>query len=60
MEIRRKLGSDVRNVGVIAFGNWNKISHYDEANRKWIADDDIMPRLGNILEATGRSRSTRD
>lgn len=43
-------GYDEPESGVIAFGNWNKISHYDEANRKWIADDDIMPRLGNILE----------
>lgn len=36
--------------GIIALGDWNDVGHYDEKVRKFITDDDIMPRLAHVLE----------
>jgi hypothetical protein len=38
---------------VIASGNWNNITHWDEEKRTSVAEDDIPERLGNALEKIG-------
>ena len=39
--------------GVIATGNWNDISHYDEDLGKHVTDDDTMPRVCALFEELG-------
>ena len=35
---------------LIVFANWNKVSHWDKSSNQSAVDDDIMPRLGRVLE----------
>lgn len=37
----------------ILFANWNAKSHYDETTRKFVEDDNTMPRLAGIAEKAG-------
>ena len=46
-------GYDDPENGWIVLGNWNTVSHYDEQARRFHDIDDVMPRLGKILEALG-------
>jgi hypothetical protein len=39
--------------GVIAFGNWNDVSHWDAGKRKFIADDDAPCRVAKLLGKIG-------
>lgn len=46
-------GYDEPESGVIAFGNWNCISHWDEAQHKFVDDDDAPAQLAKKLEKLG-------
>ena len=39
--------------GVIAFGNWNKITRYDEATNQFVTLDETLPRVAKLLEKIG-------
>jgi hypothetical protein len=39
--------------GVIAFGNWNDVSHWVAAVRKFVQDDDAPCRVAKLLERVG-------
>lgn len=38
---------------LIATGNWNEISHWNEKLHKYITDSDVMPKLASKLEKLG-------
>jgi hypothetical protein len=39
--------------GLIAFGDWNEVSHWDAGQRKFVVDDDAPVRVAKLLEAGG-------
>lgn len=39
--------------GIIAAGDWNKVSRWDAENNSYITVDDTMPRLAEIFESMG-------
>lgn len=43
-------GYDIPRSGVIAAGNWNDITEFDEQTRQSITIDNTVGRLGNVLE----------
>ena len=39
--------------GLIAYGDWNEVSHWDANQRKFVVDDDAPIRVARLLEAGG-------
>jgi hypothetical protein len=46
-------GYDDPKGGFVALGNWNDITHWDEASRSFVTDDDTPGALGKALEMLG-------
>ena len=46
-------GYDDPKSGVIAFGNWNDISRWDEGERRFVTIDDTACRVARLLEKLG-------